>query len=872
MINDERWTRMESAFLQAIELPTSERAAFLDDRCTDDPALRRELDGLLAGHEAAGGNQTPDRLLTPVVVSSRHFAAGARVGPWALDALIGHGGMGEVYRAHRADAQYEQEVAIKVLRAGRDTSDMLRRFRAERQILARLQHPNIATLLDGGVTDGGQPWLAMQYVDGRPITGWADERRLPLAARLRLFVTVCEAVGVAHTNLVVHRDIKPSNILVTDDGTVRLLDFGIAKVLDAAPDEPLTGDVLLLTPEHAAPEQFRGEPVTTATDIYALGALLYQLLAGSRPFQVTTPAELAHAVLTQDPPPPSVAAADASRLTRAERNAPPVPPAEIAGDLDAIVLKALRKEPDRRYRSAGDLAADVTRFLDGYPVAARPETLAYVTTRFVRRNRLAVAASAATMLALVALVTVSLRAAASSRRQAQAIARERDVAVQVSGFLENLFQSPTPFALGPERRDTLRLGAFLDEGTRKVQQELTAQPLVQAQLLTVLGRAHADLGLYARARALLEDATAIRRRELGPGDVETASTERSLGAVLVQLGEPAAAESLLRRVATTLEGAPAAGRDETITALASLGAAEMELGRYPDAERAFRDALALARTHDRSADTELAERMSDLASALGALGRSDEAERLLTEAVGIQRAANGNDSPRLAGAMNNLASLLMSQRKFAAAEPLQRDVTRILEMTLPPKHPLRATALNNLAASLLELHHPGESESLFRQVLRVREEVLGADHPVVGTTLINLAAALDNQGRSREGLAMKRDALARLVKSLGPDHPTVAYAHQNIGVSLHQMERHREARVSLASAVRIRRATLGPTHPLTVSALAKLGRCELEVGRYADADSSLGEAYRALEHDERRDPKLWQQLLELRERLARARG
>ncbi|MBK8245886.1 MAG: serine/threonine protein kinase [Gemmatimonadetes bacterium] len=249
---------------------------------------------------------------------------------------------------------------------------MLQRFRSERQILARVQHPNIATLLDGGLTDDGTPWLAMQFVDGIPITQWAREHALGLRERLALFRTVCEAVHAAHGHLVIHRDLKPSNILVTADGKVRLLDFGIAKVLDASATSPETGDLLLLTPEHAAPEQFRGEAVTTATDVYALGVLLYQLLAGSRPYQLTPTTALPHAVCEDDPLPASIAAADASRLRAVGLATSPVPPAAIAGDLDAIIAKAVRKEPERRYGSASELAADVRRYLDGFPVEARP--------------------------------------------------------------------------------------------------------------------------------------------------------------------------------------------------------------------------------------------------------------------------------------------------------------------------------------------------------------------------------------------------------------------------------------------------------------------------------------------------------------------
>ena len=873
MTDGARWARLESVFLQVLDVPTERRAAFLDSACADQPDVRREVEAMLAAHRAAGGDDTPDQLLRPAPALAPHFSAGTRMGPWELDALVGRGGMGEVYRAHRADAQYQQDVAVKVLRAGRDTGDMLRRFRSERQILARLQHPNIATLLDGGVTDAGQPWLAMQYVDGRPVTAWADEHGLGLGARLRLFTTVCEAVRVAHANLVIHRDIKPSNILVTADGTVRLLDFGIAKMLDAgAADDPLTGDLLLLTPEHAAPEQFRGEPATTATDVYALGVLLYELLAGSRPFLLTTPEELMRAVCERAPVAPSAAAADPRRLERARRPASPVPPSAIGGDLDAIVLLALRKEPERRYRSAGELAEDVQRFLRGFPVIARPDSFAYVARRFVSRNRVAVTATVAAVLALLALAGVSFRSAAASRAQAAAVARERDVALQVSEFLETLFASPTPFVTGRERRDTLRLREFLAEGTQKVQRELTGQPLVQAQLLTVLGRAHSDLGLYEQAAGLLREAAAVRRRTLGPAALETASTERSLGSVLVALGQPAAAETLLQRATTVFAAAARAHRDEHVKSLSALATSLVVQGRLADAEPVYRQALTIARETYPPTDTELAERMSDLGTLLGNLGRAAEAESLVASAVAIQRAANGDDNPRVAGAMNNLASQLMRQRKFAVAESLQRDVDRILAASLPEQHPLRATALNNHAAALLELDQPVRAESLLRQVIAMRTAALGAAHPMVGTTLINLAAALDDQGKHGDALAMQRDALTRLTAALGPDHPTVAYAHHNLGATYHDLQRHEQAITSFAEAARIRRAALGTGHSLTVGSLVRRGQCEVDAGRVADAERSLDVATRALEQQSQPDARAREQLQLQRGRLDSVRA
>lgn len=868
MTDSERWARLETVFLHALELPTERRAAYLDDACADDLAFRREVEAVLAGHAAAGGDATPDRLLTPSHPPlAPQLAPGDRVGAWKVEALVGRGGMGEVYRASRADAQYEQQVAIKVLRSGRDTAQMLRRFRAERQILARLQHPNIAPLIDGGVTAAGQPWLAMQYVDGVPITDWADARALDAAARLALVLTVCDALRVAHANLIVHRDLKPGNILVTADGTVRLLDFGIAKVLDA--DDPQTGDLLLLTPEHAAPEQFLGAPVTTATDVYAVGVLLYQLLAGSRPFQFTAPAELMRAVCEQAPLPPSAAARDATRLRKANRSAPPVPAEVVAGDLDAIVLKALRKEPERRYRSVVELAGDIRRYLDGYPVTARPDALGYVASRFVRRNRVAVVGASIAVVALLALVVVSVRGAARSREQAAALQRERDVAVQVSQFLEGLFKSPTPYAVGPERRDTLRLRDFLAEATRKVQRDLGGQPLVQAQMLTVLGRAHADLGLYREARTLFEGAIATRRDSLGPDAPETVSSERSLGTALEQLGEYAAAESLLRRVSATFARDSSVPPDDRIRTFTALGNTLHRQGRLPEADTVYRRALALARVEYATQPSELAGRLSDLGAVLASMARYAEAESLFTQAIALERAASGPDGVRVATPVNNLASMFMRQGRFVPAESLMREALRLVERSLPEGHPIRASALGNLGANLIQQQRPAEAEPLVRQALALQRRALGERHPTIGGTLTNLASALDNQGRHAEALTMHRQAQALWTAALGPRNAQVAYAHNNIGVTLQRLGRHREALPEYEQALAIRRATLGEGHPLTLNVQGKVGQLRGLLGQRAQALATLDSAIAGLERVPGAPARELASLREARERLGR---
>ncbi len=869
-VRRETWDRLEEIFFAALELPSEHRSTFLDEACGDDVELRREVEAVLRANAAAGGTVDVERILGEGDVSPM-FRPGSRLGVWQIDALIGRGGMGEVYRAHRADAQYEQVVAIKLMRSGPRSSELMRRFRTERQILARLQHPNIATLLDGGVTEAGQPYLVMQHVEGSPITTWVAERRLSLEERLRLFLTVCEAVQFAHANLVVHRDLKPSNILVTSSGEVRLLDFGIAKLLDVDEwDGSSTGDLLLLTPEHAAPEQFLGGPITTATDVYGLGVLLYELLAGTRPFQGTPPVRLPRVVCVDDPPSPSTAAAEAVRRVGAPGRPTLIRPVEIGGDLDSIALKALRKEPERRYGSAAELADDVRRHLNGFPVEARPETLGYVAGRFVRRHRVGVFASAALAVALVALSAVSFQFATTSRAQARAIADERDVAVAVSTFLEELFDSPDPFATGRERRDTLRVAAILAEGTRKVQTDLSDRPVVQARLLTVLGRAHADLGLYDAALPLLEQSAEIQRRERGPHAIETADTERSIGVLLWQLGKPQDAEPVLRAALDSFARDSVAAREERIKALDGLGTALQILGRFSEAEAEYRHSLALAEEEFGTDAAETAERLSNLATVLRVQANYDEAESLLRRALGIERRANGADHPRVAGPLNNLGTVLMDRRAFDQAEAVFREAADIARARLPSPHPRTATTLNNLATALSQQGKLGEAEALLREALDIRRATVGPRHFDVGGNLLNLAATLDRQQKLDEALALKLEARDVLTEVLGPDHPIVATAHQNIGVSNHLLERHESALTAFDAAIAIRHVKLGDAHPLTANVLSKAGQCLLDLGRYEEAETRLKQAFASYEPIQTAEVQQWDHLLGQLVRLYRA--
>jgi len=460
----EEWSAVEEILSQALERPAGERAAYLDEACGGDRDLRRRVESLIAADGRSWNLlDSPAASAPPSSPSGRLPASGERIGAYEVLSEIGHGGMGIVYLAKRADKQFEKTVAIKVSREGFSGDSLERRFKAERQIVAGLDHPNIARLLDGGATPEGRPYLVMEYVEGQPLGQWCDARRLTTRERLEVFLDVCTAVEYAHQHLIVHRDLKPANILVTDEGTVKLLDFGIAKLIDPDPSgdpaERTGTQFRLLTPDYASPEQVRGGPISTASDVYALGVVLFELLTGEKPYRVAdaSPAEMLSIVCEREPVRPSAVAK------------PPVSKA-LSGDLDTIVLTALRKEPSRRYGSVGALALDVRRHLAGQPIEARTDSLGYRAGKFVQRHRAAVAATVLVMAALAAGLVMTLREARRARAaEASAEKRFNDVRRLANTFLFEIHDEVRDLPGSMRTRQLLvkRALEYLDELARE---------------------------------------------------------------------------------------------------------------------------------------------------------------------------------------------------------------------------------------------------------------------------------------------------------------------------------------------------------------------------------------------------------------------
>jgi eukaryotic-like serine/threonine-protein kinase len=771
-----RWDRLEQLFYAALALPALERTQFLERECADDVALRAEVDSLLAF-----SGKTLQELRKPVDEAAQHLAseeAGQQIGPYRLTRLIGEGGMGQVYLARRADKLYEQEVAIKLMHAGlKQAQSMLSRFSAERQILANLNHPNIARLLDAGITSDGAPYLVMEYIAGTRIDEYCRAGGLPPKEVLKLLLPVFSAVEYAHKSLVVHRDIKPANILVTSGGVPKLPDFGIAKLLDPDGEDARTITAeRMMTPEYASPEQVRGDHVTTSTDVYALGVLLYELLTGERPFRLESrsPLEVVQVICEQQPQPPSLVGR--SSTTQATRGAG----LRIDRDLDNLVLMAMRKEPARRYVSVSALSADVQAYLSGYPVHARTDHWSYRSGKFVLRHKAAVGAAA---IVAIALVAFSIAMGVMARRANQA----RLTAERETQFLNSIFQAATP---EEARGKAIMARDLLDQGAKRIDSELAEQPALQATMLDNIGRAYSALGLYPQAQSLLQRAFDIRRRLEGQESLDTASTEEALGNV-VRLQN-----------------------------------------QFQQAEPLFRDSLAVREKRLGRRDRLVAESLDSLGECLYLQDRFAEAEPLLRRALAIHR-SNANDY--MGGTENYLALLLERKGNFPEAAQLLREAVQVGAKSRGTDSPDYLISLHDYAGALIDSGNLDEAEATERQVLALREKISGPDHPDIFYALNNLGFILLEKGEWQQATPFLARNL-ELCHKLGNDK-RIAVALNNWARALQQKGDYAAAEATLKQALQEAHAMSGENSSLSAKIVANQGLLELDRRDYAAAEN-----------------------------------
>ncbi|MGH8169729.1 MAG: serine/threonine-protein kinase, partial [Steroidobacteraceae bacterium] len=669
---------MKAALGEALALSGKLREAYLERLSAADPARRAELESLLQADLDAGSGflESPvAAVLEAPETASPHV--GRRLGPYRLLEEIGAGGMGEVYRAVRVDQEYEHEVAVKLVRAGADAQFVGQRLRTERQILAAFQHPNIARLLDGGTTDDGIPYLVMELIAGQPITEYCDRHRLDLEARLRLFLLVCSAVQYAHQRAVIHRDLKPSNILVTADGTPKLLDFGIAKVLEpgAMPVRPdLTINAIrLLTPDYASPEQLKGEPVTAASDVYSLGVILYELLTGIKAHGGT--ARMIRHAATSVPGPaptrPSQAVRGREMASTFRHDSPERLCRRLRGDLDNIVLMALRQEPERRYATVDRLAEDIRRHLGKLPVAARKPTLGYRTSMFIRRHKVGVAATGLTALALISGVVMTVRATLIARAALTRAEEEASASQRVSDYLVSLFEEASPETTGGKGLDVRDLVA---RAQRQLDPSLSDQPEVRARMLSAVGALHCELGQFTPCREDLEKALGIEKTLGSAGDpLLRARTEYRLGSAYAYAGRTGEALTLLRHALPVLEAQQPPNHQALAALWNAIGKVYLET-EPPRAIAALERARALERGPHGEDTVASVSTLGVLAIAYAQAMRWDDALALARSRVELVRAHFDTGDVRYFDALNDYAEVAQEAGRFDEATQAWQQV------------------------------------------------------------------------------------------------------------------------------------------------------------------------------------------------------
>ncbi len=838
-----RWAELEVLLDQMQELPAESRESRLAELEERDPELHGALLRLLAAMDAEDSflergpldlsGEDSERLLMELRDDRdasadpgrreirRNAGKEMRFGPYRLLERLGSGGMAEVWLAERDDEVLRQKVAIKLLHplTGAEAAE---RFHSERQILGALRHDGIAKILDAGADPGMPPYLVLEYVDGSEITEYCQAEDLRLDDRLRLFLSVCDAVAYAHRRLIVHRDLKPSNILVTKDGRVKLVDFGIAKLLDpsaiALAEAPMTRTgVFLMTPEYAAPEQIQGEAITTATDVYGLGVLLFELLTGKRPFdlQGKSPSEIERIVCESEPEKPS---------TGAGVGAKPPPRTEswrkrLRGDLDTIVLKAMRKEPDERYVTVRDLSDDVRRFLDGHPVAARPATFGYRAGKYVRRHRFGVAAATLVALALLAGVVATAWQTRTARREA---AR----AQAVGDFLFDLFEGADPESNPGQPLTALDL---VNAGATQVD-HLEAGPRAQVDLLRILGTLYGKLGEVEKGESFLRRAVALATGELGAGSTAARESEVALAEHLAVVGDPQEAERIL-------QGLLAAGAGENSAAAhTSIGVALMKRGRYEESERHLRQAIDLT-VHDPGGAAHGSARM-ELGNLLIHQERWEDAEQTLREVLASREKALGRNHVDVATIRWNLAELMLRTARFADAEQVHREILEIRQVIYPNGHPDIARSLGQIGAAVQRQGRFEEAGRLYEQAVEAWDERFGRANPALGEILTNLAALRYRLGDIDGAVEVQSDALGIWREVWGDqDDNLVAAGLNNLGVMHRELGAYDKAGGFFEEALEMRRRLHGDGHATVGMSLANLGRLRMLEGRLAEAET-----------------------------------
>lgn len=830
----QRWQRLWDHFHDALERRPEERTAYLEGACEDD-ALRAEVERMLAAHATTGAPVLPTSPdLAPVFDGARPAASllGTTIGPYRLERVLGEGGMGVVYEAAQ-DEPIRRSVALKVIRQGMESREAVARFEAERQALAAMSHPDIATVHDAGLTRDGRPYFVMERVEGVPITQYAERERLDLRHRVELFVRICRAVEHAHRRGILHRDLKPANLLVSISETgaqPKVIDFGVAKATggDACGDALETrAGRLIGTPEYMSPEQAAmSADIDTRADVYSLGVCLYELLTGELPFDFrgTPYPEVERALREREPERPSRRAssaapgADELQHGRAERAR------ALRGDLDWIVLRALEKDRARRYGSAAALADDLARYLRDEPVAAGPPSAGYRLRKFARRHRVGVAASLALAVALLAGVAATSRMAWIAERERRAAVREAEVSLAVRGFLERMLAAADPrgdaaIAMVPRE---VRVAEVLDHAARGLDAGFDGPTEVEAALRQVLGRTYRGLGLADQAEPQLERAVALREASAEGNEAAAIEAGLELAGLRLDQGRYEEAEARLRALATRAQGRLGGSDPLTLRAASQLNDALFEQGKVEEAVALYRETLERCRRELGERHPVTLQVLHNLGAVLNRKGEPQAAIAVYREAVAGHEAAFGAEHPNTLQAVGNLAAAVLAGGELGEAERLLRRAETGLVRTLGAEHADTLRTRNNLGAVLWRQGRLGEAGEIWSQVLAGYRKTLGPDHPLVLVTTANIARVTQDLGRLDEAERLYRDLVARAERTLPPGHFNLHLYRGGLGVCLMERGAYDEAERWLLESHRGHLAAHGAQHPRSAQSIERL--------------------------------------------------
>jgi len=836
------WVKLQAYFEEAISLDEPERSEYLLKIAANEADIAEDLRRLLAEDE-----KDDNAILEPVAEAAATLGReskdpwiGKQFGSYTATRKIATGGMSAVYLGIRDDKEFEQKVAIKIVANHFASPELNTRFRVERQILASLHHANIAELYDGGTTDEGMPFLIMEYIDGSPIDEYCDKNILNIDQRLELFTQVTAAVEYAHKNLIVHRDIKPSNIIVTTDGVPKLLDFGIAKPLERAQFSQTIAvtraDMRAMTPEYASPEQVRGEAITTATDVYSLGVLLYKLLSGRMPYLLgsASVAAVAEAICETVPSRPSTVV---NTKTEGKNDAPKIVALRgtslsklqrtLSGDLDNIVLATLQKDPDRRYPSARALRDDIQRYRSNEPITARPDSIAYRVRKFASRHSLGVATSIAGFVLVVSLVSFYTWQVTNERNRAEAQARKAE---QVVDFLSGVFVSVSPFetqGIEPTVRDVLQ------RGTDSIDQSLADQPEILSDLLRRLGIIHDDLGYLPEAESLIERSIAIQREIYGENDPRIAGTYLARASAHRSAGEFEQALELAES-ALSIALAESPPNDRLIASSYHLvGNTLANLGDQTASIEANEKALQIFARLSPEEDDEYALVLNDIAYSYMNQDEFDIALRMGTEAYERKIDVFGRNHPAVAVNLSMLARINQMLGNLNTAEQLLRETLELEEQLYGREHAGYGVSLTRLAGFLSAVQRWEETESLLLEAVPILEKTLGPNHYRTSEAYVSLGEVYSETGRHEQALELAEDGLQRAIASNGPRGWRTAIGYAEYADALLEASRDVEAVATFRQSVSIFEDNDGGL--ATAYTQAKMARALLAIGAVDEA-------------------------------------